>query len=126
MRSPMAVLARGDETSSRGYGDPGGAGPGKLLQDRPCLEIGGSCGRSHGSDGSCPDAEQRKENRRHDRRRGSTKVGVGDVARGSRRGHRERADPLCHSPRVLKVNILGSDSDIKQCGLDVRMSHQLH
>lgn len=35
-------------------------------------------------------------------------------------------DLLCHSPRVLKADILGSDPDIKQCSLDVRVSHQLH
>ena len=122
----MAVFARGGETSSRGYGDHGGVGPGKLLQDRPCLDSGGSCGWSHDSDGSYPDAEQRKENRLRDRREGPTKAGVGDDGHGSRRGHRERANPLFHSPRVLKVDILGSDPDIKQCGLDVRMSHQLH
>ena len=54
------------------------------------------------------------------------KAGVGHVARGSRRGHRQRTNPLGHSLRVLQVDILGSDPDIKQCSLDVRVSHQLH
>ena len=54
------------------------------------------------------------------------KSGVGRVARGSRRGHRQRTNPLGHSLRVLQVDILGSDPDIKQCSLDVRVSHQLH
>ena len=82
--------------------------------------------RSRGSDGSYPDAERHKENRPPDRRQGPTNTGAGGVAHGSRSGHRERADLLGHSPRVLKENILGSDPDIKQCSLDVGVSHQLH
>src|SRR5262252_6645932 len=126
MRSPTAVFARGGETSSREYGDHGGVGPMKLLQDGLCSDIGGSCGQSQGSDVSYPDVERRKGNRPHDRRQGSTRAVVGGVASGSRRSHGEPADLLCHSSRVLKVDILGSDPDIKQCSLDVRVSHQLH
>ena len=126
MRSPTAAPGRGGKTSIPGRGDHGGVGPMKLRQDRRCSDIRGSCGRPHDNDASYPDVEPRKSNRPRDRRPGSMRAEVGGVARGSRRGHREPADLLCHSSRVLKVDILGSDPDIKQCSLDVRVSHQLH
>ena len=33
---------------------------------------------------------------------------------------------LSYGARILKINILWSDLNIQQCGLDVGMTHQLH
>ena len=57
---------------------------------------------------------------------GSNECSSGASRAVSRRGHRQGPDPLGHSLRVLQIDILGSDPDIKQCSLNVRVSHQLH
>src|SRR4029077_7134286 len=60
------------------------------------------------------------------RRQEPADVGAGGVARGSRRRHRKRADVLSHGARILKINLLWSDLNIEQRGLDIGMTHQLH
>ncbi len=40
------------------------------------------------------------------------------------RCHRKRTDMLGHGARILKVDVLRSDLDIEQGGLDIGVSHQ--
>jgi hypothetical protein len=120
--SPVALFGNAGETSSTGR-DPGAVGSESTPRDEGHRDRSESCGWYHGSD-ECPDGARHSSESPARSKTGASWSG-GRRARFTMRSP-EAAGCAGHGARILQINILWSDLNIEQSGLDVGMTHPLH